>query len=168
MNSLGVLVAIKQKEVENYFVLYPEQDKEIIVGKLLTHGYATALKDGKGYKVSTSGTSLLKSLEIKGLEDHHKEQYAKLVELYLSRGLSKSKLGNTKRGLEHYVAFVTETGFSAEVIYDTVEEYLDANSREPEFVRQLSLLIHKSPNAYSTRFNLSDSKLYSLIKDRGI
>jgi hypothetical protein len=170
IRHLGILLAIKQKEFDLYKELFAPVDTPFWfaeeIDKLLDLSYIQTLKSKSGVSISKSGTALLKSLEIAGLNEEHKDQYAKFVEAYTAAGLPKEKLGNTKRGLEYYVAFVSETNYSFEEIYSTIESYIEENSREPVYVRKLSDLLCKQDNVYSTRFDLSKSKLYNLIKDR--
>ena len=166
LQHLGALIAIKQKDWELFSEQLFQSHKDNIIDLLLTQGYIQTLKSKSGVSISKSGTALLKSLEIAGLNEEHKDQYAKFVEAYTAAGLPKEKLGNTKRGLEYYVAFVSETNYSFEEIYSTIESYIEENSREPVYVRKLSDLLCKQDNVYSTRFDLSKSKLYNLIKDR--
>ena len=166
ITHLGALIAIKQKDWELFSEQLFQSHKDNIIDLLLAQGYIQPLKSKSGVSISKSGTALLKSLEIAGLNEEHKEQYVKFVEAYTAAGLPKEKLGNTKRGLEYYVAFVSETNYSFEEIYSTIESYIEENSREPVYVRKLSELFFKAQNPYATRFTLSDSKLYGLVRDR--
>lgn len=168
MIALGTLLAIKQKDFDFYCEILNNNQQDNSWQKLLNLGYIEPLKSKSGYKVSKSGENLIKGLEIANLEEIHKEQYKTFVDSYLSLGLSKDKLGNTKRGLTYYIAFLAESGFSYEDILATIEDYLDSNSREPIYIRKLSDLFCKQDNVYSTKFDLSKSKLYSLCKDRGV
>lgn len=167
MDDLGFLLAIKQKDIDKYCELYCLH-KDSIINLYLQKQLIEPLKKKNEYRLSKSTENLLKSLEIASLEEIHKVQYKTFVDCYLSLGLSKDKLGNTKRGLTYYIAFLAESGFSYEDILATIEDYLESNSREPIYIRKLSDLFCKQDNVYSTKFDLSKSKLYSLCKDRGV
>jgi len=171
LDELAALLAIRQKTTDAFHDFkehHLKDDEEVdflgeAVVTLLEKELVTPIKSGKGFKMLKKGTTLVRYLEIANLTSEIKEQYASLKLAYISAGLDK-KLGKTSVGLKYYANFLGESGFTHDQAYRAVEEHIEERSSEPEFTKQLHNLICEPQNRFSTRFDLEDSKLYSICK----
>jgi len=167
IKDLGLLIAIKQKDLELYkelFSFIPIENSILVLSK---RGFIEPLKSGKGFKPTKAATAFLRTLSIVDLTDEFKGHYVALKQLYLANGYN-DKLGSDKKGLQYYCSFIAETGYAPEKVYKVVEDYLESNSREPKYIRSLQNLIFKADNVFSVKFSLDSSKLYSLCKEGGL
>lgn len=152
--DLLILLMIKQKEYERL-----EHHRERLL-KLYEEGYVTTIK-GKtntpkymNARLSKKGVKFLGELEVPNITD----EAIKLVDdlMGLVEDLGKNK--PNKKKLTFLVNwFMAETGADAETIFSHVEE---CYSR----FHIMESIFFKPKNAYTTKPNLADSYLYTLLE----
>lgn len=156
MSELVTLIAINQKEA---YLL-----KDIPFDSLEDDGLITFLK-GPGSKeetvrLSKNGKALLDALTTRGASEELLELCQDLMDLYSFYG---KEGGNILEVRDRLIWFIQATGFSPKVIKEEVESYLSKS----EFILRLDNLIWKpQSSAFSVNFNLSDSRLFELIRNR--
>ena len=152
--DLLILLMIKQKEYERL-----EHHRERLL-KLYEEGYVTTIK-GKANtpkymnaRLSKKAVKFLGELEVPNITD----EAIKLVEdlMGLVEDLGKNK--PNKKKLTFLVNwFMAETGADAETIFSHVEEYISGWN-------VLENMFFKAKNAYTTKPNLAESYLYTLLE----
>ena len=162
-NKLLVLLTIRQKE---YNRLVDCREKLI---ELFKDGYITKVKGNKKdpeflkARLSKKGKKLLELLEIPEVTKESENLSIRLIELYKSNGLEK-KIGNKNKITKLISWFLGETQFESDDVYNTVETYI--NSVENKFIRGIEHLVWKGESVFSTKWSLSNSKLYNLMIEK--
>lgn len=152
--DLLILLMIKQKEYEH---LVEHKDR---LNKLFKQGYVTTIK-GKvsepahtKARLTPKAAKFLNDLEVPNIT----EEAIKLVEdlMGLAEDLGKPK--PNKKRLQRYITwFMSRVDTDVETIYSLIEEHLE------KWV-VLENMFYKPKNAYSTKPNLEESYLYTLLE----
>lgn len=123
---------------------------------LILKGFA--IRRGNKVTPTKDAIKLLKDCQIAGISDESKGLAQDLIEMYENNG---KKVMNKKKVLELLSWFLSETNFSHKTIISVVENYL--LTTQPKYISELHNLIWKPENVFSTKWTLSNSKLYGLI-----
>lgn len=156
--QLLILQGIKQKEYDMFEKALPHLEK------LKENGFLTTIKGEKTqalytkFRLSKKGKNFLRDLEIAEITEESLKLSAELISLYEDEGLD---IKNKKKIVELTSWFLSETGFNGDDVYQTVSDYI--NSTEKTYVSNLNNLIWKGESAFSTKWNLSQSKLYGMM-----
>jgi hypothetical protein len=156
-NELLVLQCLKQKD---YDVL--DVHSRDALNSLYKKGFVTLVKGNQPAiqraRVSKKGNKFLKDLSVAEITEESKQLAGNLISLYENAG---KPVQNKKKIVELTAWFLAETDFSAEEIYNVVEEYI--RTEEIKYVSHLQNLIWKGESVFSTNWNLAQSKLYGLL-----
>lgn len=156
-SELFTLVMINQKEA-----IYL---KEIPFDSLEEDGLISYIK-GSGTKeervrLSPNGKALLTALTTQGISKDALQLSQDLVDLYSDYN---KESGNLIEIRDRISWFLNETGFSPKVVKDVVEDYI---TNSGEYTMRLDNLIWKpQSSAFSVNFNLSDSRLFEIIRKK--
>lgn len=112
------------------------------------------------YRLTKKAKNFLRDLEIPGINDEVKELGAALFELYDGT----DRIGNKKSCIRKLAWFLEETEADSSTIIEAVSDYL--HTQDPQYIIKLDNLIHRPPNAFSTKFQLENSKLNDLINKK--
>ena len=112
----------------------------------------------KAVRISKKGKEFLSQLSTMDYTDNIGEILDIIVDLYKS---NDKHVGTKLEVKNRLVWFIAETGFSAKVIINSIEEYLSTNT---EYTKSLeNLLWTPASKAFSVHKNLKDSKLFDFI-----
>lgn len=154
LHDFHVLQMVFQKEY-----LMVEGRKEFLP-KLIEREYVSYLKDVEKFenlRITKKGKALLDSLGTMGMSEEISETCESLLSLY--EGYNKPT-GNKLEVQTRLIWFVSQTGFSHEIIKKSVEEYLGVHT---EYTKKLENLLWKPQSVFSTHKSLKDSHLYDII-----
>jgi DNA-binding MarR family transcriptional regulator len=156
-----ILVAVNQKDLSS-FIHHCDESFDEGLKCLGEKGYIERLKSKEGYKLTKQGRKILREVEVANISDEVNSLLVRLQDAYIASN-RKGKLGNQKNALKFLANFVAETDFDSDLIVAAVEQYLDDT---PEmYTSMLEKLIFKPANHYSSKFKLSESKLYTIVKE---
>ena len=155
--ELFTLIMINQKEAmylkEIPFEYLEEQE-------LITYIKGSGTKEER-VRLSANGKALLTALTTRGISEESLQLAESLVELYSDYN---KESGNLLEIRDRVSWFIDETGFSTKVIFNAVEDYV---TNSGEYTMRLDNLFWKPQStAYSTHYNLSDSRLFELIRKK--
>lgn len=160
-NPLLILQIIHQKEYE----FLKNVSKELLI-KLFNEEYITKIKPSKKdtpkyllARLTDKGKKFLKDLSIAKITDESVNLSSKLVSLYKDNGL---EIKNVKKIVELISWFLSETDFTPEHIYTVAEDYVQTNNKK--FTMNLNNFIWRPESVFQKKWNLSQSKLYSLCQ----
>lgn len=149
-----ILIAIKQNEEE-----YVKQADSTTLEDLKLGGWIEPLKrTPKKYKLTKKSKNFLRDLGVAEVTEDSINLAAELINLYEDHNLN---ITNKKKIVEMVSWFLSETGFAPDTVLATVYDYI--NSTEKMYVSSLNNLICKLPNVFSTKWTVSNSKLYGLM-----
>jgi hypothetical protein len=157
--ELLTLQIIQQKE---YGLLV---DKKEVLNSLFVKELISSAKkvdEAQSYlsaRLSSKGKSLLKEIEIAHITDEVTSLSYDLVSLFESKGF---KVGNKREIVKLLAWFMANTEFSSGEILGAAEQYLQRQT-EVKFTRSLETFIHKSPSAFSAKWDLGNSMLYETL-----
>lgn len=159
--ELLILQAVKQSEFE----MLSKAEAKLL--DLQNRDLLTTIK-GKSseplylkFRLSKKGKTFLRDLEVAEITESSLSLSGNLIALYENEGL---EIANKKEVVELVSWFLSETNFDPEAVYQSVSDYL--NSTEKKFISNLNNLIWKSKNVYSTKWSLTQSKLYGLMTSK--
>lgn len=155
-NEYFLLAAIKQRE--HWLV---DSFKKEDFGRLAEMGIISKQPTGK-WKIEHKGQNFIDRLESPKINEKTLQLCNALIGLYER---NEKPLGETRKEIEGRLAwFMSETGFKAELIYNTASEYLNESG---EYTMSLANLIWRPQSkAFSVHMQLKDSKLFDLISAR--
>lgn len=156
--ELVLLQGIKQKEYLLFSKSINTLKKLKEQGYLKTVGKETNIE----YRLDKKGKNFLKDLEIADVTNESKYLAMSLISLYEDNGIA---ITNKKKIVEMVSWFLSEVEFDSEYITSVVADYLQSfSANEKKFISQLHNLIWKGESVYSINWNLSQSKLYGMLK----
>jgi hypothetical protein len=107
-------------------------------------------------RLSPKGKDLLDDIETPEVIDEDIIIFEWLKKVYLKRG---KQVGNAKRCKSHIAYFRVNSGIRGNCLAHLAKEFLDDDEQQQWSIR-LDYVFFKAPNAFSTRFDLEESKLY--------
>lgn len=157
--QLLCLLAVKQKD----FYLFEKNVKPL--RELLELGYLVTVKSFKeeysAYRLSEKGKKFLSLISIAEITKDSEDLAEALIGIYDRNQIS---LGGSKQKVHQMVAwFKAETSFENEEIIQAVDSYI-AEIDDKKFIPLLCNFIWKGANHYSSKWSLSESRLYSLLE----
>lgn len=112
--------------------------------------------------LTQKGMDFIAAVEAYEAQEEALEMYEQLVELYSSYG---KEIGNKSMAKKNVLWFYANTGFKKETVVPMVRRYLEENSGDIQYARNLEYLFFKPVNAYD-RPTLIKSLIYTKICDR--
>ena len=150
--DLITLQKIKQKEI-----LPPEIPNISLFENL---GLIQYLQDGQ-LRISKKGNAFLEDIQIPLYTDEVKEVVEQAIILYNNYN---KPIGN-KAEIKSYASwFMSETGFSKEIVISEIENYL--MTTDIDYISKLDNLIWKQPNVFTSHKSLKNSKLFDIISTK--
>jgi DNA-binding MarR family transcriptional regulator len=110
-------------------------------------------------RLTTKGKRVLKEVTIANITDEVTSLSYELISLYESKGFN---VGNKREVVKLLSWFMVNTEFSSGEILSATEQYLQGQT-EVKFTRSLENFIHKSPSAFSSKWDLGNSMLYETL-----
>lgn len=138
------------------------KEKEDLFPKYEGFGFVQYIK-GKGelserIRLTKEGLSILKQIATPNLTDEVAVLSNSVIEMYETQ---QKPVGNTFTVQDRLLWFLSETGFTTDSIYQTVEEYLQTSG---EYTMSLENLFWRpTSKAFSVHKKLEESKLYDIM-----
>jgi hypothetical protein len=110
-------------------------------------------------RLTAKGKKILKEVTIPNITDEVTSLSYELISLYESKGFN---VGNKREVVKLLSWFMANTDFSSGEILSATEQYLQGQT-EVKFTRSLENFIHKSPSAFSSKWDLGNSMLYETL-----
>jgi hypothetical protein len=145
----------REKDIEkicdkcDIFYLEEEGLVEYIKGKKSDSQY-------KKMRLTSKGESILDDISTAGVLEEDVTMYNWLAKVYKKEG---KELGNMAKGKRMLAQFRAESGITKNHLAYLCKEFLN-DEEAYKWSQKLEYLFFKAPSAYSTRFDLGESKLY--------
>lgn len=113
-------------------------------------------------RLDMEGKKFLEKLSKAEISDEHRKVADWLCQAYLDLG---KKIGNKVKLTRHIRDFSNTTGIQRNCIVHLCNTFLQ-DSEQMEWSFCLEYVFWKSPNAFATRFNLENSRLWAYYQDK--
>jgi len=107
-------------------------------------------------RLSSKGGDLLDDIETPAIIDEDLVIFEWLKKVYLKRD---KQVGNAKKCKSYIAAFRVNSGIKVKCLAHLAKAFLDDDEQQQWSIR-LDYVFFKAPNAFSTRFDLEESKLF--------
>ena len=154
-SELLLLQGIKQKEYSLFSKATKTLKKLEEEGWLKTVGKKTSVD----YRLDKKAKTFLRDMEIADISGESKYLAQSLISLYEDKGI---KITNKKKIVELCSWFLSEIEIEIDVIISVVADYL--NTTETKYTSKLDNLLWKGDSVWANNWNLSQSKLYGMLK----
>jgi hypothetical protein len=157
-----ILQTIKQNKYEDREKDIEKMCQKVDIFFLEQEGLVDYIKGDKSdsqYKrmrLSKKGDSILDDISTAGVLEEDVTVYNWLAKVYKKEG---KELGNMAKGKRMLAQFRAESGISKNHLAYLCKEFLN-DEEAYKWSQKLEYLFFKAPSAYSTRFDLGESKLY--------